>query len=253
MTPFVNPFVKRRADAPDGLFAAEAAGLEWLRAADGAPVVTVIGWTPASITLERLTPAQPTRAAAEAFGAQLAVTHDAGASAFGVGPDGHTGPNFIADLPMTCDPEPTWGAFFGRQRIWPYARQAATALGADGLRVMETLVERLAAGVFDDDAPPARLHGDLWAGNLVFTDAGCVLIDPSTHGGHRVSDLAMLALFGAPHLTRIFAAYEAASPCLQTDWRRLIGLHQVYPLLVHTVLFGGSYAQQAVRAARAYL
>ncbi|MCL2490635.1 MAG: fructosamine kinase family protein [Propionibacteriaceae bacterium] len=249
----MSEFVKRRSDAPDGLFAAEAAGLDWLRVDGGAPVVSVFGWTATSITLDRLTPAPPTRQAAEAFGERLAVTHDAGAADFGTPPAGHDGPNFIADLPMSTNPEPTWGVFFAQQRLLPYARQAAAELGGDGLRVIEALVERLAAGVFDDDAPPARLHGDLWAGNVLFTEAGAVLIDPSAHGGHRVSDLAMLALFGAPHLERVFAAYEAASSQLPPDWRSLIGLHQVYPLLVHTVLFGGGYASQAVQAARAYL
>ncbi|MCL2653628.1 MAG: fructosamine kinase family protein [Propionibacteriaceae bacterium] len=246
-------FVKQRSGAPEGLFKAEAAGLDWLRVDGGAPVVKVTDWTGTSITLERLTPVPATKTAAEAFGAQLAVTHNAGASAFGVAPTGYDGPSFIADLPMTTSPEVAWGVFFGQQRVWPYATQAVAALGTGGLRVMEALVGRLVAGVFDDDAPPARLHGDLWAGNVVFTEAGGVLIDPSAHGGHRVSDLAMLALFGAPHLERVFAAYEAASSHLPDGWRGLIGLHQVYPLLVHTVLFGGGYAGQAVQAARAYL
>ena len=248
----MSEFVKRRSDAPDGLFAAEAAGLDWLRVSGGVPVVDVTAWTATSITLDRLTPVPPTEPAAETFAERLAVTHNAGAAAFGAPPAGHDGPNFIADLPMSTDPEPAWGVFFGQQRVWPYARQAATELGDDGLRVMEALVKRLADGVFDDDAPPARLHGDLWTGNVVFTTAGAVLIDPSAHGGHRVTDLAMLALFGAPHLSRILAAYEAASSQLPSGWRGLIGLHQVYPLLVHTVLFGG-YAGQAVQAARSYL
>jgi len=249
----VTDFTKRRDDAPAGLFAAEAVGLEWLRVPDGAPVVRVIDWTASAITLERLNPAPATAAAAQALGARLTVTHDAGAPAFGAPPPGLDGVSFIADLPMSTNPEPTWGAFFGPQRVWRYAQQAGAVLGSDGLRVMETLTQRLVDGVFDDDAPPARLHGDLWTGNVVFTSTGGVLIDPSAHGGHRLSDLAMLALFGAPHLERIFAAYEAASTHLPDNWRSLIGLHQVYPLLVHTVLFGGGYAQQAVRAARAYL
>ena len=249
----MNSFVKSRTDAPAGLFAAEAAGLDWLRVPGGAPVVEVLGSTATSITLERLSSVWPTPSAAEIFGAQLAVTHDAGAPAFGSGPPGYSGPNFIADLPMSTEPTEGWGAFFGQQRIWPYAQLASTQLGADGLRVMELLVNRLMEGVFNDDALPARLHGDLWSGNLVFTAAGGTLIDPSAHGGHRISDLAMLALFGAPHIERIFDSYEVASPNLPDNWRRLIGLHQVYPLLVHTVLFGGGYTQQAVQTARAYL
>ena len=246
-------FTKRRDDAPAGLFAAEAAGLDWLRVPGGVSVVNVIDWSATAITLERLTAVPSTADAASTFGEQLAVTHNAGAAAFGAGPTGYGGPSFIADLPMSTTPVTAWGAFFGHQRIWPYAQQVAQALGTEGLRVMDRLVKRLDAGCFDDDGAPARLHGDLWAGNLVFTNAGGVLIDPSAHGGHRLSDLAMLTLFGAPHIELILAAYEATSSHLPSDWRRLLGLHQVYPLLVHTVLFGGGYAGQAVRAARSYL
>jgi fructosamine-3-kinase len=78
-----------------------------------------------------------------------------------------------------------------------------------------------------------------------------VLIDPAAHGGHREADLAMLALFGCPHLERVVGAYAEAQP-LAEGWRERVALHQVHPLLLHAVLFGGSYAAQAVRAARRY-
>jgi len=67
-----------------------------------------------------------------------------------------------------------------------------------------------------------------------------------------VTDLAMLALFGAPHLDAILAGYESASTHLPGGWRDLIGLHQLHPLLVHAVLFGGSYGAQAAAVARRY-
>ena len=252
-----NTFVKRRADAPAGLFAAEAAGLAWLRVPGGACVVRVIAHDETSITLERVRTVAPSQPAAEAFGAALAVTHDAGAPGFGCPPQGFMGQNFIADLPMPTitpnTPDTSWGHFYAEQRLLPYARMGASTLGADGVRVIGKLADRLESGAFDDGAPPARLHGDLWAGNVLFGEQGVMLIDPSAHGGHRLTDLAMLALFGAPHLSAILAAYEEASVWLPDDWRALIGLHQVYPLLVHTVLFGGGYAHQAVATARAFL
>ncbi len=101
------------------------------------------------------------------------------------------------------------------------------------------MVDRLASGDFDDDAPPARIHGDLWSGNVLWSPDGVVLIDPAAHGGHRITDLAMLALFGTPHLNRIHAAYEQECVHLPDGWRDLIGLHQLHPLLVHAELFGG--------------
>ena len=117
---------------------------------------------------------------------------------------------------------------------------------------LERLAARVAGGAFDTGEPPARLHGDLWSGNVLWTAHEAVLIDPAAHGGHREADLAMLALFGAPHLERVLAAYDEAAP-LADGWRDRVLLHQVHPLLLHAVLFGGSYAAQTVSAARRYV
>jgi fructosamine-3-kinase len=98
--------------------------------------------------------------------------------------------------------------------------------------------------------PPARLHGDLWHGNVVWDRGGHAwVIDPAAHGGHRETDLAMLALFGAPFLDRILAAYQETRP-LAPGWPQRVPLHQLHPLLVHAALFGPAYGQRAVEAAR---
>jgi len=249
----MDAWVKRRVGAPPGLFAAEAAGLRWLRVPSGTAVVDVLDVTDDAISLARVTPVASTLAAAEAFGESLARTHSAGATAFGAPPDGFTGQCYIADLPLPTDPGPTWGVFFANQRVLHFASLAEAELGTSGIRVMRALADRLLAGDFDDDAPPARLHGDLWAGNVLYGPEGAVLIDPSAHGGHRLTDLAMLSLFGTPHLSGVFKSYEREAPNLPDDWRSLLPLHQVYPLLVHTVLFGGGYASEAVAAARRYI
>lgn len=136
-------------------------------------------------------------------------------------------------------------------------RAAATGPSAGVLEradaaVLDRLADRVAAGAFDTGEVPARLHGDLWSGNVLWTAQEAVLIDPAAHGGHREADLAMLALFGAPHLERALAAYDEATP-LADGWRERVLLHQVHPLLLHAVLFGGSYAAQSMRAARRYL
>ena len=250
----MEQFTKRRSGAPDGFFDVEAAGLRWLAAAGGARVGGVVEVTPSALTVERVGPGAPSRAAAADFGAALARTHDAGAAAFGVGPDGWNGDGFIGDAPLSLRPATRWGDFFAGQRVLPYAVAAARSGDLDpaGLRIIERVCERLSDGGFDDGAPPARIHGDLWSGNLLWSDAGAVLIDPAAHGGHRLTDLAMLALFGAPHLDAVLDAYVEASGRLPDHWRDLIGLHQLHPLLVHPVLFGGGYGDRAVAVARRF-
>lgn len=264
-------FRKQRPGAPRGFFACEAAGLRWLAAAGGAPAVTVLEVDEDHLLLNRLDQVAPTPEAAEAFGRALAVTHDAGADAFGAPPAGWDGDGFFGPLedplPMPAAAEPTWGAFYARARLGPlldlprgrnaFSPRTRTAIG--------DVIDRLLAGDFDDgdlddDDAPARLHGDLWNGNVLWTPDGATLIDPAAHGGHRETDLAFLALFGCPFLDRVLAGYQQAHP-LRPGWQDRVPLHQLYPLMVHAILFDppahdgdhGGYAQQTDRAARAAL
>ena len=249
-------FTKRYPGAPPSFFAVEAAGLAWLRAAGerAARVVGVREVDQEHIVLDRLTAVRATRQAAEDFGRALAVTHAGGAAAFGQPPDGWSADGFIGRQPLTLRPEPDWGTFYAEQRLLPYARRARElgTLSRGGLSLVERLCDRLDAGVFDDERPAARIHGDLWSGNVIFTSAGVVLIDPAAHGGHGLADLGMLSLFGAPHLEVIMSTYAEAAG-LDAGWRELIGLHQLQPLLVHAVSHGGAYGLQAEHTARAYV
>lgn len=205
------------------------------------------------IVLDRLETARPAPEAAEAFGSALARTHAAGASAFGSPPEGWEGDGFIGRQRMSMRPTATWGTFYAEQRVLPYAREARDVghLSAAALAAVERVAERLRNGDFDDDRPPARVHGDLWSGNVVFTAVGVVVIDPAAHGGHGLTDLAMLHLFGVPGLERISAAYAHAAG-LDPGWEDLIGLHQLHPLLVHAVSHGPAYGQEAGSVARRY-
>jgi fructosamine-3-kinase len=169
---------------------------------------------------------------------------------------GWDGPTFIGNQPLDTREQgwPTWGAFFAEHRVLPYARLAAErgAIGGADLRLVEAACARLAGGDLDDGEPPARIHGDLWNGNVQWTGQGAVLIDPAASGGHRETDLAMLALFGCPFLATVYAGYGEAHP-LRDGWEQRIPMHQLHPLAVHAASHGPSYGTPLVEAARSVL
>jgi fructosamine-3-kinase len=230
---------------------AEAAGLRWLREASPA-VVEVVAVDPVANTLStaRVREVAPTRGAARTAGRELARIHLAGAPAFGSPPPGWEGPNYIGTRPQECAPTAEWGSFYAEQRVRPFARRAHDVghLDAVGLGLVEQAADLMAARTWAGE--PARIHGDLWAGNLLFGADGPVFIDPAAHGGHPETDLAMLALFGAPFLEDILAGYEEASP-LRPGWRDRVPLHQLHPLAVHAFTHGPGYARPLVEAAQA--
>lgn len=240
---------KARAGAPAGFFRCEAAGLDWLRAPGALPVAEVVDVGEEHLDLVRLTSVPPTPAAARDLGAGLARLHDAGADAFGSPPDGWSGDGFFGPLddplPMASGRFVRWGDFLASCRVEPLTRDLAAAGIAtpDDVAALERVAARLRAGDWDDDDPPARLHGDLWSGNVLWTTDGATLIDPAAHGGHRETDLAMLALFGLPYLDEALDAYQRVHP-LTPGWQARVGLHQLYPVGVHALLFGGHYAAQ---------
>jgi fructosamine-3-kinase len=262
--------VKTYASAADAL--AEAAGLRWLAAAEsdgGARVARVLDEGPARVTLERIGDGHASRRAAERFGAALARTHAAGAAGWGTPPPGwpageplsmgRSRTRFVAEAESPA----TWGEFYAEYRIRDYVRRIVDAgtFSPSDAAVFDRVANRVEAGQLGSPQPaligdrPARLHGDLWSGNVLWPGddepTGAVLIDPTAHGGHAETDLALLALFGLPGLEVVLASYDETSP-LADGWHERVALHQLAPLLLHTLLFGGSYADAALRAARRY-
>ncbi|MEV8071146.1 fructosamine kinase family protein [Streptomyces sp. NPDC085995] len=240
----------KRGDAP-GAVRAEAAGLAWLAEARAVRVPAVRGHDAHRLVIDRVAEGRPDTRAALRFGRDLAALHAAGAPAFGAPPPGGPEEAYIGRAPMRNVPGDDWPSWYAAHRVLPYLRRAVDegVLRPAEAAEIEGVLERL-PDLAGPAEPPARLHGDLWNGNVLWGADGRVwLIDPAAHGGHRETDLAMLRLFGCPHLDRVLAGYQEAAP-LADGWRDRIGLHQLFPLLVHAVLFGRGYAEQALAAAR---
>jgi fructosamine-3-kinase len=265
-------FVKTRADAAPGEYAAEAAALEWLGEPGALRTPRVLALDDGYLALEWITPGRLDVGGAEELGRGLAATHAAGADAFGasgacVASDASearaaSGEGVVSgrgvaaagfgSLRLSNAPSADWPTFCAERRLLPLARIARErgAVGEAGLAALERVCERMPE-LTGPAEPPARLHGDLWSGNVMADASGRPwLIDPSAYGGSREVDLAMLRLFGAPS-ERVFDAYAEVAP-LAAGWEERVELYQLLPLLVHALLFGGSYVAATERIAARY-
>lgn len=258
----------------------EAAALAWLKAAEnqgGIPAARVISAFQDSLVEERIITCAPTAPTARKAGAALAKTHAAGAAWYGCPPPNWNGKGYV--ISGVCTPVvsrensyDSWGAFFAHVRLEPLMQCARDrhVLSSSNIKVLEQVCTRLERGDFDAPQPAlveeackapniacARIHGDLWAGNLLWdanpaNPVGATLIDPMAHGGHAETDIAMLALFGCAYLKEIVEGYESFSP-LADGWQERIALHQLSPLLLHCALFGSGYVYETMRAAEQYI
>jgi fructosamine-3-kinase len=243
-------FVKTRPDAAPGEYEAEASGLRWLAEPGALRTPRVLAVEDGYLALEWVSAGRLDAAGAEELGRGLAATHAAGAEEFGA-----SGPGELArfgSLRLPNDPTADWPTFYAERRLRPLARIAREreVLSQAASDAVERVCERLHE-LAGPPEPPSRLHGDLWAGNVMAdADGRPWLIDPSAYGGHREVDLAMLRLFGAPS-ERVFEAYDESAPPAPGREDR-VELYQLLPLLVHALLFGGAYRSAAERVARRY-
>ena len=208
----------------------EAEGLVRLsRVAGAPPVPEVLAVQPDLVVMRWVEQGPRTPAHDEALGRMLAALHS------GPWPEWGGGSPWIGACPVDPAVRPDGASFYGARLV-----DLASRCGLEGgaTRVAGRLGELLPAG------GPSLVHGDLWWGNVLWgSDGRPWLIDPSIHGGCPEEDLAMLGLFGSvPDAT--IRAYTEVRP-LPVGWQDRVGLFQLIPLLVHTVLFGGGYRSQA--------
>ena len=243
-------FAKTSAAVPPQHFTTEAAGLAWIRGASElcVPQLIAVSDTPPFLVLEWIEEEGGVADTDASLGRGLAALHHAGAASFGRTDRRPTGSRGLPNEPCA-----TWTEFYATQRLLPLTRLArdSQALPDRTIRGLETITGRLVE-LGGTPEPPARLHGDLWAGNrLVGRGGRNWLIDPAAHGGHREFDLAMMRLFGG-FGSDVFAAYAETHP-LVAGWQDRIALHQLAPLVVHAVKFGGSYPASVERALDGYV
>lgn len=250
----------------------EAAGLRWLgKAMDhgGARVAEVIAVDADRLEIERIDSAPASPQDARSFGRALAHTHAAGAPWWGCPPSGWEGPDHVGRsrtrlfVDEAGAPQ-TFGQLYGEHRIADYTRRTVDAgvMTAGEARGLEAVAERLLGGEFDSVQPllvreagfeVARLHGDMWAGNVLYCggDTGAALIDPMAHGGHAETDLAALTVFGFRHVEAVYEGYDEASR-LADGWAERIELHQLGMVIMHAHLFGTQYVGWAKEIAGRY-
>ena len=169
------------------------------------------------------------------FGYALAGLHRQPQPFFGLEED-----NYIGNLPQKNTHRNSWGEFYAQCRILPLNIQLKEAgiFSMKDIQAAENFCKKIDE-IFPTELP-SLLHGDLWSGNYMSTQNGTAAIfDPAIYYGHREMDIGMTLLFGGfaqPFYTHYCEAYP-----LERNWRQRVPFSQLYPILVHAVLFGGHY------------
>ena len=245
-----------------GMFQTEAAGLRLLHAtgtvripepyaaddpAGHVPGFILMEWIETSSSLRH-------RIDMDVLGEQLAAMHRKGVSpesppAYGLDHD-----NYIGSTPQRNGWDVDWVSFYRRCRLIPQMELARRngLLDHGRIRRLEKLIEQLDRWLGEIERRPCLLHGDLWGGNVLAGPAGQpALIDPAVHYGDREADIAFTELFGG-FSKRFYQSYEAAYP-LEPGYAERRDLYNLYHLMNHLNLFGGTYGAQVDSVLRHYI
>lgn len=226
-----------------GMFAAEAEGLHALRNSSTIIIPQVIqqGITQNQqwLLLQWIEKGSTHTNSLKNFGAALARMHQQPQACFG-----WPRHNYIGSLQQLNTPYSSWASFYTHCRIMPLVKLLFDTALFSAEDLQQAAAFCTAAGKLFPQEPPALLHGDLWAGNYMIGTAGeAVVYDPAVYYGHREMDIGMTALFGG-FSQAFYDGYNKIYP-LQQGWQQRLPLTQLYPMLVHAVLFGGHYVNSA--------
>lgn len=238
-------FLKTNTVSNHPFFSCEVNGLKELNKAEifHIPKVLATGTfeSKAYLLLEWVESGPTTVASWETFGKKLSQLHGQKAKTFGFYEN-----NFIGSLPQNNNEHDSWTEFFILCRMEPLVKQAfdLERLTATHVKTFEVLYGRL-----DEIFPPSQpslLHGDLWSGNFLFnTQSHPSLIDPAVYYGHPEMELAFTKMFGGFHES-FYSTYRANSS-LESGFASRTPIYNLYPTLVHLILFGHGYLAPIVR------
>jgi fructosamine-3-kinase len=246
-----NYFIKyNSASAYPEMFEKEAAGLKILADTNTIAIPEIVATGESGnlcyLLLHYIETGTPDRNFWKDFGIKLSDLHRNTSEYFGLEYD-----NYIGSLVQNNKKHPDYYSFFISERIEPQLKEARNrgAFSQSEIHYFDSLFNTLHNIIPVEK--PALIHGDLWSGNyMVSADGSPCLIDPAVYYGHREADIAMTKLFGG-FQPEFYHAYNQAWP-MEKDWQKRMDIFNLYPLLVHVNLFGGSYARQVLQIIRQF-
>ena len=247
-------FLKWNLGCESDMFIKEAAGLREMCAAENEfLVIPIVIWAkesddlPGFLLLEYLQPSVATSNFDERLGRGLAVLHQKSVPEYGFHHD-----NYCGLTEQNNQWDTSWIEFFGSRRIMYLVHliSAKRGLSSSEMAIYEKLVDRLPI-ILSHQTKPSLIHGDLWAGNYMYTAKGPALIDPATYYADREMEFSIMSMFGG-FSPRVWSAYQEMYP-LPDGWKERNHLYQLYHVLNHYYLFGGSYLSQANNIVRQFI
>lgn len=218
--------------------------------AEHAPTPDIVVSDPRVLALRYIAHAGgPTPAGERRLAEIVGNLHGVTGPAYGFAADTRIGPIRLPNAWHT-----DWGRWYVEGRLRPVValaerRGALPRAFAGRFEVFAERIGRILGGPGGEGpGVPSLIHGDLWAGNVLWRDGLPVaLIDPSAQWADPEFELAFIDLMGGVS-GAFWERYGQLRPIRAGFWERRVHAYQVFPLVVHAALFGGGYGQQALNS-----